>query len=366
MVNDSTFLAVSTGVACVAAATVYWAFTRHSRAPSPSPTHARSHGMSPSGVMAIGGEEEMDFGRLQLVDVATGEVLHDLDGHENIVVSVALSPSGRFLASGSYDSSWRLWDAVTGEELLVVWGHSDFGGPCICDIRRWDYNIPFAVVKKNCTAEGHSGGVTSLAFSSCGKWLASGGGSGSLLVWDAGAGTAAVHLIGEQMKRLTSGAIADCDGVMSLAFTADTAFLASAGGRGGVGVWDWRAGTQVHSFDAEAGDIEVSLSPDSRTLVVSGNGGVQFWDIRSGDLVNESEDDGALLSPDGLTLATFGDYGGTIVLRDAATLEPRELEHELWVSRDGSRLFKMAFHPDGGLFAAVPFLDRYPGQARSP
>ncbi|KAJ1483029.1 quinon protein alcohol dehydrogenase-like superfamily, partial [Baffinella frigidus] len=85
---------------------------------------------------------------------ATGEVLHDLDGHENIVVSVALSPSGRFLASGSYDSSWRLWDAVTGEELLV----------------------------------GHSGGVTSLAFSSCGKWLASGGGSGSLLVWDAGAG----------------------------------------------------------------------------------------------------------------------------------------------------------------------------------
>ena len=167
MMNDSTFLAVSTGVACVAAASIYWAFTARSRNPeptSPSPSHARSHGLSFSGVMAIGGAAELDLGRLQLVDIATGEVLHDLDGHENIVVAVAVSPSGRFLASGSYDSSWRLWDAVSGEEILCVWGHSDYGGPCICEIRRWDWRIPFAVVKPRCPATGHSGGVTSLAF----------------------------------------------------------------------------------------------------------------------------------------------------------------------------------------------------------
>ena len=320
--------------------------------------------MSLSGVMAIGGEAELNIGRLQLVDVATGGVLHDLVGHENIVVAVALSPSGRFLASGSYDSSLRLWDAVSGEQLLCIWGHSSFGGTCICDIRRWDYRttgsdrIDFAVVKSTCPAVGHSGGVNTLAFSSCGKWLASGGGSGSLIVWDAATGTATARLIGEELQSLDE--IHTCDDVMAVAFTPDTALLASGGELEGVVVWDWRAGTKVHSFYARYGDMLLSFSPDSRTLVVSmSNAGVQFWDLGSENPEDTMIDlDGlecGLLSPDGLTLAT-GDRTGCIDLQDATTMETR---HELLIDADRRDVpFKMAFHPDGGVFAAVPFMDR--------
>ena len=41
--------------------------------------------------------------------ISTGELLQTLSGHSGIVTSVALSPDGKFLASGSSDKSIRMW-----------------------------------------------------------------------------------------------------------------------------------------------------------------------------------------------------------------------------------------------------------------
>ncbi|MCJ1324067.1 hypothetical protein MMC10_000729 [Thelotrema lepadinum] len=77
---------------------------------------------APGGVdLASGGEE----GSVQLFNLAAGEEpVQTLTGHSGRVCRVEFHPSGRYLASASYDTSWRLWDVETGTELVIQEGHS--------------------------------------------------------------------------------------------------------------------------------------------------------------------------------------------------------------------------------------------------
>ena len=62
--------------------------------------------------------------RSEIWDAAAGKLLHTLYGHSSQVVSVAFSPDGKYLASGSEDGVAKLWDATTGQELLRLAGHT--------------------------------------------------------------------------------------------------------------------------------------------------------------------------------------------------------------------------------------------------
>ena len=48
-----------------------------------------------------------------------------LEGHTNLVWSVAFSPDGRRIVSGSYDNSVRVWDTSTGEVENVLERHTN-------------------------------------------------------------------------------------------------------------------------------------------------------------------------------------------------------------------------------------------------
>lgn len=47
-----------------------------------------------------------------------------MKGHQGRVCRVAFHPSGAYIASASFDTTWRLWDVNTAKELLLQEGHS--------------------------------------------------------------------------------------------------------------------------------------------------------------------------------------------------------------------------------------------------
>src|SRR4030095_16483642 len=63
--------------------------------------------------------EDMSFS-IRLWDPQTGTEVSQLAGHNNFVVKLAFSSDGRLLASGSFDSTIKLWDVNTAQELRTL------------------------------------------------------------------------------------------------------------------------------------------------------------------------------------------------------------------------------------------------------
>jgi len=57
-------------------------------------------------------------------DLKSGQTLHTLQGHTNLVNAVALSSDGRRAISGSYDNTLRVWDLESGQTLHTLQGHT--------------------------------------------------------------------------------------------------------------------------------------------------------------------------------------------------------------------------------------------------
>ena len=49
-----------------------------------------------------------------------GEQECTLTGHSNYVTSVAYSPDGKHIVTGSEDSTVKVWDSQTGKEVSVL------------------------------------------------------------------------------------------------------------------------------------------------------------------------------------------------------------------------------------------------------
>jgi len=137
-------------------------------------------------------------GGIQLWDIATHPPQRALfGGHTNWVSSIAFSPDGQTLASGSDDATIILWNVATGKARLSP-------------------------------LTGHTSAVLSIAFGgSDGTLLASGSSDGSVILWDVATG-----------KRLGPSLTGHASRVNSVAFTPDGQTLASGGNDATVILWD--------------------------------------------------------------------------------------------------------------------------------
>ena len=256
-----------------------------------------------------------------LYDLATRQEVSLITGHTDRVASVAFSPDGNTIASGSYDSTVRLWNVSKNNQSylrsgLLIWHR--------------------ATGINTRTLTGHTNGVNSVAFSPDGNTIASGSYDDTVRLWDVNTG---------EHKRTLTG---HTDGVLSVAFSPDGNTIASHGNWGPtVKLWDVATGINTRTLTAHTGWVNsVAFSPDGNTIAGGDSHEVRLWNVNTGEHKRTFTGHKNLVrsvafSPDGNTLASASD-GGRVRLWDVNTGE-----HKRTLTAHKDSVGSVAFSPDG-------------------
>jgi len=290
-------------------------------------------------------------GEIILWDPKKGEMLHTLAGHTTGINSVTFSPDGSTLASGAWDTEIILWDVKSREILHTLTGHTGeinslafspdgstlASGAWDTEIIMWDVKSG----KKVLRFAGHTSGIHSVAFSPDGSTLASGSYDSTVILWDATSG---------QKKQTLAGHIGS---VYDVAFSPDGSTLASGSRDKTIILWDARSGEKLRTLTGHTVSVtSVAFSPDGSTLASGSlDNTVILWDVKSGQILHtltghKSSVFSVAFSPDGSTLASGSD-DDTVRLWDAKSGEMLKT-----LTGHTSYVWSVAFSPDGSTLAS--------------
>ena len=204
-----------------------------------------------------------------LYDAHTGKELSLLTGHTERVFTVAFSPDGSIIASGSQDNSVMLWNAITGKHKQTLIGHENI--------------------------------VTRVAFNPKGNILASASFDSTVRLWDVRTG---------KIRKITSKIPTSLTGIVFNPKGNKITGWAFAGNE--VYVWDVRTGKLKSTLTMRTEHVgSVVFDKDGDTIAVAGSThpSVQLWNVMREEYIRNLYGHGAnvtdvVFSPDGRSLAS--------------------------------------------------------------
>jgi WD40 repeat protein/serine/threonine protein kinase/Flp pilus assembly protein TadD len=298
---------------------------------------------SPDGKTVLTGSSDKTA---RLWDAATGRPLGQAMEHSSLVWAVGFSPNGRTVLTGSRDKTARLWDAATGRPLGQPLPHSApvssvafspdgktiLTGSWDKTARLWDA----ATGRPLGQPREHRDMVRSVAFSPDGKTILTGCDDNTAQLWDAATG----QRLGRPLEHRAP--------VWAVAFSPDGRSILTGSYDGTARLWNGELGQPAGRL-LELGRLvqAMAFSRDGKTILTGGRDGkARLWDVPSGHLLGQPVEletgiYAVALSPDGKTILTGG-RDGKARLWDVPSGHLLGQPVEL-----GPEIYAVAWSPDG-------------------
>ncbi|GAB5576058.1 dynein assembly factor with WDR repeat domains 1 isoform X1 [Prionailurus iriomotensis] len=244
----------------------------------------------------------------KLWDTASGEELHTLEGHRNVVYAIAFNnPYGDKIATGSFDKTCKLWSVDTGKCYHTFRGHTaeivclSFNpqstlvatGSMDTTAKLWDIQNG----EEALTLTGHSAEIISLSFNTSGDRIITGSFDHTAAVWEAETGRKVYTLVGH------------CAEISSASFNWDCSLILTGSMDKTCMLWDTANGKYVATltghddeildscFDytgkliaTASADGTISFNPQgNRLLTGSTDKTARIWDAQTGQCLQVLE-----------------------------------------------------------------------------
>jgi WD40 repeat protein len=244
--------------------------------------------------------------------------LKEQAAHRSLVESLAVSPDGKWLASGSFQEV-LVWDLPAGtiKHRLTGFAHNVMalafapknnllacgGGAPTEDGELKIYDVTSgALVRQIMNA--HSDTIYGVSFNADGKWLASCGADKFVKVHEVATGQHVRSLEGHTHH------------VLDVAWRSDGKLLASAGADNTIKVWDFETGEQRRTINGHGKQVTrlVFVGQSPQIVTTSGDHTLRMWNVDNGSTVRQFGSVGDFLyavsaSPDGKLVVAGGHDG---------------------------------------------------------